>query len=906
MVKRKFSRMTFSAGSALILAVVLTSLLAIVGTIFLMAARVDKIATSAISENKELNFAVEAVLAKILRELALDVPGARKGGEYYDYPDVNDRWLASLEPYKDGEYKWRQISDVTGFLEDNNFDVEDVSIEPPYAGKYINDYPVIKLDSRGDLEERWADADGDGIADSKWIELDGTTSGKGKPIYAAIRVIDNGGMINVNTARDFDATASQERIDGSSQTQIDLLALAERGSTANPLDRLDTMRYGSEPKVLDDYIKDVVWRYDSPDGDYTPFDISDELELRNRFVLDVEHIVTRIEDADRLWKDAFTGSYYVHVPVGSGEATLDGWFNKAHFVVSELDADKHYSYRHISTKYNMDRIIDPNGAKMLNINDANVSDVYRTVRRVLADPNFVDVNGVSAQVAVNLIDYRDDDSNVTVFDAPPAGGKRYYGFESPCIYISELVHKFKKLTPPGGPIGPGGVVEPVIYRSYAIELYKPYPEDKAPIEDDWKLVIGETPGGPIGAPPYGAKEYYIEWSGTEDFHVILFQDPEAELNVDPAASVQEPPFARYGEIFEGGDLIELQRRVRASDGSDIWVTVDSNLVPDVNANGSPWLNPEAGSVSRSVRRDITPHKCIRRLWSAPLSGSTLGDDNNHEDPNTDVIQAHPADKKFTNVGEIGMVFRKGAYYRKGGNRAGAIGYSSDKDQEDEVRLDLADPNFQQIFRYLTRLDPTRDGIDNDGDGETDESELDKTPEFKVPGRININTAPWYVMAQLPWVSQRGGGYNNVALAQAIVAYRDKLGTPVGYSARTGKPGFKSIGELNGVVDGSDDYRIDYYAGDSSDLTGFPDLTTPDHPHPSLGGAADDFEERDVIFARISDLVTVRSDVFTAYILVRIGTDGPQKRVIAVLDRSNVYSTGGKVRVAALHPVPDPR
>ena len=72
------------------------------------------------------------------------------------------------------------------------------------------------------------------------------------------------------------------------------------------------------------------------------------------------------------------------------------------------------------------------------------------------------------------------------------------------------------------------------------------------------------------------------------------------------------------------------------------------------------------------------------------------------------------------------------------------------------------------------------------------------------------------------------------------------------------------------------------------------------------GSADDFEERDLIFARISDLVTVRSDVFTAYILVRIGKDGPQKRVIAILDRSQVASAADKVKIVALHPVPDPR
>ena len=90
---------------------------------------------------------------------------------------------------------------------------------------------------------------------------------------------------------------------------------------------------------------------------------------------------------------------------------------------------------------------------------------------------------------------------------------------------------------------------------------------------------------------------------------------------------------------------------------------------------------------------------------------------------------------------------------------------------------------------------------------------------------------------------------------------------------------------------------------------FPDLTPPSQTEGD--GAANDFEERDLIFARISNLVTVRSDVFTAYIVVRIGADGPQKRVVAVLDRSNVYPNGaggfnGRVKIRAVHPVPDPR
>ena len=95
------------------------------------------------------------------------------------------------------------------------------------------------------------------------------------------------------------------------------------------------------------------------------------------------------------------------------------------------------------------------------------------------------------------------------------------------------------------------------------------------------------------------------------------------------------------------------------------------------------------------------------------------------------------------------------------------------------------------------------------------------------------------------------------------------------------------------------------AYDAADLFGFPDLST-DSPI-SGDGVADDAEERDLIFHRISNLITVRSDVFTAYILVRIGETGPQRRMIAILDRSEVTPTAvnPKVRIHALHRIADP-
>ena len=838
----------YEIGSALILAVVLTSLLAIVGVMFLMVARVDRMATSGISENKELNFAVETVIAKISQELVLDVPGVAGQPDYHDYPGPEDKWLASLEPYDADpnllvvDPYWQHISDIY-----DRFGPQGLGLS---AG-IINDYQSSTDvgDSNGYIPVFYpADADGDGVSDSMWVELPDMTSSKGKPIYTAIRVIDNGGMLNVNTAYKFDPGDSLERIDGSSQTQINLAALSQRGANgtlAAAADRLQVERCGTELPDLSLYEQNVVWQYNAPVGAYTPFDISDELELRNRFLLNQQDTYTRIEQID--WTRAFLTSTTLDVPryrPGHNINDPNHWFWKTNN--SSWDANE-YDYRHIGTTYNMDRIINPvgqflNQGKMVNVNTADKIMLYYAIWTGLyyADPNFVDAADIAAQIAVNLKDYSDNDSNVSNFDPPPAGGKIYYGFERPCIYISELAHNF--VPDPNDPS--------TVYRSYAIELHKPYPEDSDP--NGWRLVIGEPRVGPIGA-PIGGKEYGIDWSGVEQFYVIQNENPSARLPyIDSNAMVDNNDTL----VFDERDLIELRRYVTAVDD---YITVDYIRVPKANA-ASGWLDPNGDGTAHSIQRDIKRHKCIRRLWDSDVKAPTLGSNNSYTDPSDEMIQAHPENEDFTNIGKIGMIFREDVYGRMW----------SSTDTEIDVRLNLADPIFQQIFNYLTVFDPVAYPWNDPN-------------ETRIKGRININTAPWYVMAQLPWVSNE--------LAQAIVRDRDMAG------------GFGSIGELNNVIDVDPNSSIDYYWRGDGDQLGFPDLT----PGGSLGDdAPDDFEERDLIFSRISNLVTVRSDVFTAYILVRIGADGPQKRVVAIFDRSNVYSPTDKVKIVALHPVPDPR
>jgi DNA uptake protein ComE-like DNA-binding protein len=854
-------------GSAIILAIVLTTLLAMLGVLFLLSSRVNSVATSAVGDNQDLKLAVDSVVAQISQVLASNVPGDPCAPqEYYDYPDPCsniDSWLACMEPYNSGTgYRWRHVTDLY-----NAFPVPMFSRDIPAA--IVPEYrPTVG-------SGLFADADGDGVSDSIWVQVQangtGITSSKGKPIYAAIRIIDNGGMLNLNTGDKFDPF-DPNHSDGSSQTQINLMALSWRPNDPlfpyNPAAE-NTLLLMRNPSGLPNYENNVVWQYGLPNG-YTPFDISDELELRYRYLINQTSVDTRFE-VMKNWQIGRT--YDFQTPIDTN-ARFNEWEITA--TADGLFADPNqYAYRHIATTYNCDRIINPAGHKMFNINSPltfDVNSIYNAVR-VALDPcvfSSVDV----AQITANLMDYidgpnyptwdprYDPNNNVTVvYDS---NGTPHYGFERPCIYISEIAQNFYKPADAN--------IDPNIYRSYAIELFKPYWEDDEP--NGWQIVTTDLdPNGDLVS-----NTTPIIWTGSRRFHVLANINttvPEANIPIDfndiagpndfsgfdPSKLIHQPQAADIN--FAKATNIVLQRYVNGS-----WIPVDVFVVPQAEAYGSRWLDAMDGQ-PRSFERDITVNRCVRRILNTSVTVPTLGHANSFAaPPGSLMIQAHPANKPFTNVGEIGQLLSRDQI-------------SVDQNStEAEVRLNLAEPNFQNLFNYLTVMDPN------------DHSQ--PAAETKIKGRININTAPWFVLAQLPWLSYHTPNYE---LARSIVNNRDTYGA------------FKSTGELLRVINSFNDFNsMSYYQGKAIPA-GL--LTPPD-------GTGDTFEERDVIFDRISNLVTVRSDVFTAYILVRIGPTGPQKRAIAIFDRSNIvpnlaYNPNdnparyfGKVKVIAIQPVPDPR
>ncbi|MBN1796869.1 MAG: hypothetical protein JW804_09375 [Sedimentisphaerales bacterium] len=1107
MFSAKYKNDGFSKGSALILTVVLTSILAIVGIMFVLSSRVDKLATSSLTDERQLNNAVDSILAKLSEELILDVPGVA-GQEFYDYAGgyynrdneliVVDKWLASIEPYEDPtaiteaeKYKWSQISDLTGYIEkrydpndldhrwgkgradddngqidvwvnaegyDDDGDPLDHYRTSPKDREFIPEYHPITLNENGQLHEQWADADGDGVADSKWIELDDFSTGKGQKVYAAIRVIDNGGMLNINTAytlRDPNVAESND-IDGSSLMHINLAQLAMRSATdiekaAEKLQRKRDSKFNiADPcaakGMLSSYEENLIWRYGFYKGDYTPFDISDELELRYRYIVNQADTLTRIEN---LWTKGFeTGEKY---PI---TGYLSDWFKRASYVSPDVNDD--YSYRHLATVYSLDRIIDPEGDVMTNVNydpdkldDANdvytESDSYNFAEKLytklltLADSNNVTsqvtrtrMKRELAQFAVNLVDFRDRDNDVTSLNL----GAEKFDKDDRDFYSDDFVfgiEPFPVITQVAIWIDPNdpSLRDPNDPNTnpnyYGVELFNPFDREIEldDLEYRFELVVTDinelydsndpnsrpTPKIIESIPLYGGgismipdeyiviqnKDlmYDVNFSEPNDFNeqslirtnfylssgyrVIYERDPlggppiaivdqnvvdSHNLAVRRVVNVRNPAGKEEDRPADPNRYIYLDRQLIYKN----WVRWDPNGLfrsygRDFDIEQAKWWDvvyPRAVGIADSLgtngfisdpclitrpamdiaipygpNQDLRTVGDIARIWTIGPS-DRLNDPPDVDDPNESYI-FDP--NSIDNTGDpndpnLSRLARFGNFDRTIGEKLRFVSESIDltpvdpcapagnASDEDIVRLNLGDPLYTNIFQYLTVFDPRVDNIDNDGDGTGDNE--DDNDEIKIPGRININTAPASVIAQLPWMTSD--------IADAVVAYRDKRRMVSGpdYTNRNiierfldwnyttdevrtfwDRAGFASIGELNLVIGGSDyrkKIRIYSLTPEPDNSTGrpYPDLTGSYYLTDADDGAENDFEERDLIFARISNLVTVRSDIFTAYILVRLGADGPQKRMVAILDRSDVRKKDDKVKIIALQSVPDPR
>jgi len=982
--------------------------------------------------------------------------------EYWDYPGPDDPWLASLEPeYVDlgggvGFFYWRHITDlysdnfgiplgVQYFDPDNkgitdqwdstkavsqwywvsNFSGDILSPHKFTVARIVSDLDgmgIIKDNANLDSTIRstfpWgarADADGDGVADSRWVKVPNITGPQGQNIYTAVRIIDNGSMINVNTAY-CDPTLLGPW-DGSSLTHINLEAIC-RSSGDDPA---DLHRYRctfdlppnpppATPALPIVYDTEVSTRVLNPVNPslavpgifYNLFDLTDELEFRNRFFINNSRLLSR---AELIWPVTFVpgGGYTKNEPYVLPNE-VSNWFNKACYdFLNPAGYTDIYTRRHICTAYSFDRVIRPFfdplalpsnlqtdwgswiaagargelGAPIcvtdLVIAGAPSNEQIAQLAAVIymglpsgleTHPDFDPLKNllglttirerVACQMAVNLVDYIDTDDTVTDFN-PNTGLDHYFGYEPGAhrLYICRLGVSHKDHD--SDPVTPAKTY-------YAITLYNPS-EDDAPLTN-WKITAkGVNYIFDTGAPDVPAQGVLVLVSVVDPADGFL---PAEGTDISSIVTGSPPPL----EFADGEDVLLLNNDTTTGE----WQCYD-HITVDNMATGPTSLGQR--EVFVFVRGDKTvgvsdnyrvPAWEPTPTWEPAVVGIGVGNLGTFTPTDTTaVIQTEVRNAAMTTIGEIFNVLAIGSMNINGTYITmpecwGKFLAGGDITEETRGRIDAGttmsimggDKAFN-ITRFVTvkGFNPFSDSVDNDGNGLSDnpgdddednnndtiiddpaENNLAYTEyrELAVAGRININTAPWYVIAQLPWIVDPllppAEQVHKYKLAQAITAYRDKstiVPNVVDYSGGRAKgmedltvgatitvtvreaPGFANTAELlnvthdlagNGPPAYDPYYDIRRFGRDGSPLGGAPDYTSD--------SVDDDLEERDVLFHRVSNLVTVRSDVFTAYILVRVGERGPQRRVIAIFDRSNVFSPADRPKLVALHPVPDPR
>ncbi len=438
---------------------------------------------------------------------------------------------------------------------------------------------------------------------------------------------------------------------------------------------------------------------------------------------------------------------------------------------------------------------------------------------------------------------------------------------------------------------------------------------------------------------------------------------DLSLNTAYAAASRrvEIPAKLPDSAFDESPLtVELQ--VEVSEG--VFITYDRLRAPEMKLpnkytqDHGDATTPEKGHSQISLMRDGQKNRYLSnrgrvvRKSDAGLNTyvgnastvSMLGKDNKGVagDANLDKIQLAHSNHQIFNVAELGYIFMYGFFHGDEGDLPSRIsGKNGDKVigttteatetpgnlgrmflslNKSGATVDASNPaiipnttklpHFSMVMDQFTTLSPRWDGVDNDNDGGFDNTDAEQF----VPGRMNVNTTPTWLLAMMSPLPETLGDLEQYY--QAIGEYRDRpdsrptitgiaSGLPV---IRNSDKGIRSIGELllirRRIASTSDNQKTFRYGEDAAVL---PDTDPKRHyPHVDDNTASvydEEYtaQERMARFQYLSNTLTTRSDRFCAYVVIRgYGSTafqaGPVEslRFFVLLDRSGLIDVDSTV------------
>ena len=400
------------------------------------------------------------------------------------------------------------------------------------------------------------------------------------------------------------------------------------------------------------------------------------------------------------------------------------------------------------------------------------------------------------QMAVNIIDFVDSNGTVTAYND---GLNTYYGVEK-TPYINEVEAEVSN--PVAG-----------VYGKY-IELFNPYDTDI--ILTNWTITGTTMPLIPLSG-AIGSQAYFVIADNIQAY--------ESDFNYEGGGTAANLYDANVNHLATTGENLTL-------------IDNNNNVVQITNyGNADSTTNTRQLNDPRPIPLTATPSD----PWSWSTQNETAGNVNNNFDPTVgndgwrNITPTWPdsflvANRIFSTKGYLGFIHR-------GSEWESVI-----------VNKNITENGgYPDVLQYISVIDPSMDNIDNDGDGDIDAvdtgtqtADIDGK-EYRIPGLINVNTAPVEVLESLP----------------------NGTGTPIGNTIAaaiegSGSKPFTSIGDL---VD------------DVTEIT----------------GAGTKWDEEKV-FRAISSLITTRSNVFTVYVTAQITDEAisnvyAEKRILAIVDRS---------------------